>query len=323
MDHDSLAALFRRIVIAGAPLLSACSSNGYCPRDIEMTYPAPAVPTDAATPDGSAADLISRCQAAASDCTALCEHVIGRSPDGYVLKECGLVTTDDGPAVHVVYAPKCVGGRSPECLAAPALTAASSPLGAWMAMCAHLEEASIAAFDILAAELAAHGSPRALIAASRAAVRDERRHARVMSRLAAQHGAVAPRPRVTHGPIRDLETIARENAIEGCTRETYAALVATRQALTAADPEIRAAMARIARDETRHASLAFAVDAWAATQLAPAARRRVREARDEASGRLLAEASAALPPASLARAGLPDQEEAAQMMAALRAHLPS
>lgn len=324
MDHDSLAALFRRILLAGAPLLSACSgNNGYCPPKMEMTLAAPAAPTDAGTPDGSAADLLSRCEASASDCTALCERVISSPPGSYVLTQCELVTADGGPAVHVAYAPKCLGGRSPERLAAPTLATGSSPLGAWLAACAHLEAASIAAFDILAGELHAHDGPRALIASARAAARDERRHARVMGGLAAKHGAATPPARVTRGPIRDLETIARENAVEGCTRETYAALVATRQALAAADPEIRAAMAGIARDETRHAASSFAIDAWAATQLEPAARRRVRDARDEAYARLLAEASPALPPACRARAGLPDQEEAVQMVTALRAQLAS
>ena len=84
---------------------------------------------------------------------------------------------------------------------------------------------------------------------------------------------------------RDIETIARENAVEGCTRETYAALVACRQARAATDPAIRAAMAGIARDETRHAALAWAVDGWSQALLGPAARRRVRDARREANER--------------------------------------
>jgi len=45
-------------------------------------------------------------------------------------------------------------------------------------------------------------------------------------------------------------------------------------------------MADIARDETRHAALSWAVDDWSQALLAPAARRRVREARHEAIERL-------------------------------------
>ena len=125
------------------------------------------------------------------------------------------------------------------------------------------------------------------------------------------------------GPIRDIETIARENAVEGCTRETYAALVACRQARAATDPAIRAAMAGIARDETRHAALAWAVDGWSQARLAPAARRRVRDARREASDALLAEQSVTLTPALRAQAGLPDPDEATRMLTMLSAQLPS
>ena len=318
MDYRALGALFRRIILTGAPILSAgCSSNYGCPPpNGNVTVPVNVVPTDAATTDGGLADLVQRCQASPASCDELCQHATGRAAP---FEKCELVNLDGGGvAVHVVYKQYCVGGRCPDGLA-PALAGGADPLGIWLAACAHLEAASIDAFEILESELRAHGATRALTRAAR----DERRHAAVMGRLAARDGAIAPPARVAHGAIRDLETIARENAVEGCTRETYAALVATRQALAAADLEIRAAMIGIARDETRHAVLSFAVDAWAATQLAPAARRRMREARDEAGERLLAEASAALPPASRARAGLPDQEEAARMVTALRAQLAS
>jgi hypothetical protein len=118
--------------------------------------------------------------------------------------------------------------------------------------------------------------------------------------------------------------VARDNAAEGCGRETYAALIAARQARAAADPAIRAAMAGIARDETRHAALSWAVDAWASERLAPAARRRVRAARHEAMERLLLGSPETTMTAPLrAQAGLPDPDEAARMMTALRAQLPA
>ena len=141
--------------------------------------------------------------------------------------------------------------------------------------------------------------------------------------LAARHGSIAPPVHVVRGPIRDLETIARENAIEGCTRETYAALIAYRQARAAANPAIRAAMVSIARDETRHAALAWAVDAWANTRLDAAARRRVREARHDAAKTLLTEISTGLSPHARDQAGLPGDDEAARLAASLRAALPS
>lgn len=81
-------------------------------------------------------------------------------------------------------------------------------------------------------------------------------------------------------------------------------------------------MTTIARDETRHAALAWAVDAWASSALSTAARRRVR-ARDEASAHLLAETAIASAPALRSLAGLPDPDDATRMVAALHAQLPS
>jgi len=80
-------------------------------------------------------------------------------------------------------------------------------------------------------------------------------------------------------------------------------------------------MAGIARDETRHAALAWAVDGWSQALLAPSARRRVREARHEAIERLGEATFAGLPPDDRVSAGLPDEDEAARMTAALGAAL--
>jgi hypothetical protein len=126
---------------------------------------------------------------------------------------------------------------------------------------------------------------------------------------------------VNRGPVRDIEVVARENAVEGCVRETYAALLACRQARAATDPAIRAAMTGIARDETRHAALAWAVDRWSQALLAPAARRRVREARHEALDRLVDARVAALPRDRQELAGLPDEEEEVRMASTLAGRL--
>ena len=309
MDHAALVALFQRVVLASAPLLAGSGCEDHCNTpEREVTKPVVSE-TDAAAPDAGVADL--------------CREALPPNPDGYYIKKCELVAADGGQAVHVVFALKCTGGRRPEGLTSPALATRRDPLGAWLAGCAHLEAASIDAFEILASELAAHRGPRPLIAAARAAGRDERRHAAVVGRLAARRGHRTPPARVARTATRDIETIARENAVEGCVRETYAALVACRQARAAADPAIRAAMAGIARDETRHAALAWAVDAWAAGRLSRPARHRVREARQQASTTLLAEQAAPLSSSLRALAGLPDADEVSQMVAMLRAGLPS
>jgi hypothetical protein len=161
-------------------------------------------------------------------------------------------------------------------------------LGATFARAAWLEAASIHAFRRLARELRAHGAPIELVNAARACARDEARHARTMARLARSHGATIDRVRVDDVGTRDLEAIARENAIEGCVGETYGALLAFFQAEHAADADVRAAMREIAPDELRHAALAWAIATWADTRLSDDARARVADARDAAS-RALAE----------------------------------
>jgi hypothetical protein len=119
-----------------------------------------------------------------------------------------------------------------------------------------------------------------------------------------------------------LARLARENAAEGCVRETYGALLATWQAAHAADPEIRAAMGGIAEDETRHAELSWAIHAWATDRLPARERARVERARREAEEALLREVAEA-PSAEVARdAGIPTGPVAAalarSLMAALR-----
>ena len=320
MDHRSLAALFRRIVLAGPPLLLGagfnfgCGSFGDCPAP-DTTETVAVGQMDAGSVDGSIDDLIARCQASSSDCTPLCERFAHMGA-----KSCQVVMVDGGLEVRNVYANPC-GGRCPEGLAPPAHGGTGDPLGAWLAASAHLEAASIDAFEILATELGAHRAPPALIQAARAATADERRHADAIGRLAASRGAVPPGVYVNRSPIRDIEAVARENAVEGCVRETYAALLACRQARAATDPALRSAMAGIARDETRHAALAWAVDRWSQALLAPAARRRVREARREAIEGLLDAPLAGLSRDDRAQAGLPDEEEEARMVGALGARL--
>jgi hypothetical protein len=85
----------------------------------------------------------------------------------------------------------------------------------------------------------------------------------------------------------------------------------------AEDPRIRAALARIAIDETRHAELAWRIAAWSEALLDPRARRRVARARRRAPSRVRGELRAQ-PEAALARrAGIPGAATAAAMPSAL------
>jgi hypothetical protein len=203
----------------------------------------------------------------------------------------------------------CIG-RRPEGLRHAPLAADADPIGRYWARVAHLEAASVHAFAALRRELAHHGAPARLLRRAERAMRDEVRHAAVTRRLASRHGVVAPRPRVDRRAVRDLEAIAAENAAEGCVRETFGALVGLWQARTARDPDVRRAMGRIARDEIRHASLAWAVDEWARARLSVEARARVESARREALDALDRPRSNEPPVALASAVGLPDRRSA-------------
>jgi hypothetical protein len=173
-------------------------------------------------------------------------------------------------------------GRRPSGFTARS-SAPATNLGGYFAEMAHLEAASIYAFLTLERELMALGAPRALVDMARSAAEDERRHTRVMSALARRHGGSFEVPEVEPTAERSVEAIATENAVEGCVRETFGALLATYQAETARDPLVRTVMARVARDETRHAALAWRVAGWLDQRLDAEARRRVAEAKRSAA----------------------------------------
>jgi hypothetical protein len=204
--------------------------------------------------------------------------------------------------------PNCAVGRRPEGFAIE--DRPCEDLGAFLAQIAQLEAASVPAFARLRDELRAHGAPRDLIAGAERARRDEIRHARMMRSLARGHGVEVDEVAIDELPIRDLEAIAVEDAVEGCVRETYGALVATFQAKQARDPRIAAVMARIAEDETRHAELSWSVLRWALERLDDDARARVSRATSDAAAALRAELAAPAPTEAIERAGMPSPEVA-------------
>jgi hypothetical protein len=173
---------------------------------------------------------------------------------------------------------KCVpqnAGRRTADLRAPA-SPNSTRRGALFAALATAEAGSVLSFRRLRHELAAHGAPRRLLRAASRAARDEARHARVMGSFARRAGAPPSQPALDPGPVRPLVDVALENAIEGCVLETHAALVMNWQAMHAETSELRGALRRIARDEERHAVLAWAVAAWLEPRLSADERARVR-----------------------------------------------
>jgi hypothetical protein len=195
---------------------------------------------------------------------------------------------------------------------------ADSGVGVFFARQFQLEAASVPAFRALGAELDGLGAPPVLAAAARVAVRDEVRHARSMATLARRH-AVRPRaPRVAPPTPRGLVDFAVENAVEGCVREAYGALLAGVQARRSVDPQVRAIMRGIAVDEARHAVLAFAVDDWVATRLSATERRARDSARAVAVDQLEQHAGDDWTPALDAAAGLPPPALAGALLGELR-----
>lgn len=265
------------------PLLSAC-----CPDQTDVN-------TDAsfyAPVDKLQSDL-------GAQCAELCE-----THSGYLVSRvnaCDIDLVDAGVAeVSCAFTGhyRCIGGRRPQDWIHGDL-AAPGEVAAWLAEAAELEAASVPAFEILARELSAHDAPQSLIARALASADDERRHARMMSSLARAHGARPGPVRVVVRAPRDLEAIARENAVEGLVREAYGARVAIDVS--------------IAADEQRHADLAADVHAWIRPRLSYAARLRVDEARAAAGAQLVAECAVDLPRAVRDALGLPDATRAVEL----------
>jgi hypothetical protein len=239
-------------------------------------------------------------------CAALCSSQYGDI--GVLACSSELFPADGGGTLAVnctLDTHLCVGGRRPAGFVGAAYSASDEVAG-WLARASALEQASVPAFHILAAELRAHDAPVELIDACLRAAADEARHARAMSTLARRYRGVGAPVEVRARPPRSLVEIATENAIEGCVRERFGAFVAVLQAQGARDPHVRSVFAEIAPEELSHAALADAVDAWACGLLAPADRRRVAEAREVAHAHL--SASTTDEPAEALRVllGLPD-----------------
>ncbi len=129
------------------------------------------------------------------------------------------------------------------------------------------EHASIAAFARLNLQLIALGAPTSLLSAVSEAARDETRHASDCFAQAARwlDGQPLPSPLpASLAPINaDLDALVRENLVDGFLNETIAARVARAAAQRCGDAQTRRILEGIARDEERHAEVAWRIIAWA------------------------------------------------------------
>lgn len=140
---------------------------------------------------------------------------------------------------------------------------------AWLDMALD-EHASIASFARFTLQLLALGAPPDLVRASERAARDEIAHAELCFGLASVYAgrALGPGQLDVGSSLGSFEPvdIARSVFREGCVGETISAMVAERAASLCVDPATRRALEVIARDEGRHAELAWKYIGWSAQQ---------------------------------------------------------
>ncbi|WP_437277134.1 hypothetical protein WME90_38750 [Sorangium sp. So ce375] len=142
------------------------------------------------------------------------------------------------------------------------------------------EHASVASFGRFALALMAQGAPPQLLEAAHRAAIDEVRHARLALAIASAYAGepVGVGPLPLHGALDDiasLEALTLATVVEGCVGETLSAIEAEVAAQAAQPPAVRMALQAIARDEARHAELAWAFIRWAVTTGGAGLRERV------------------------------------------------
>ncbi|HZO13854.1 MAG TPA: ferritin-like domain-containing protein [Polyangiaceae bacterium] len=142
------------------------------------------------------------------------------------------------------------------------------------------EHASVASFARFVLELLAVSAPADLVRDAQRALADEIAHAEISFGLASAYAGAPVGPGPLAMPTNQLRShlaeIAAATAREGCINETLAALCAQAAHDDARDEVVKTALHAIARDEARHAALAWRFVAWAVRR-DPSARAAVEE----------------------------------------------
>ncbi|EDM79148.1 hypothetical protein PPSIR1_27318 [Plesiocystis pacifica SIR-1] len=201
---------------------------------------------------------------------------------------------------------------------APEPTALRRTLADYWTEVGLFEHASVASFARFALQLMALGAPPQLLAEARRATSDEIEHARLAFGLASAYlgRPVGPGPLPIHGALdAELDRFAIVDALirEACVEETLSALEAAEAASHAEDPEIAAALERIAKDELRHAQLGWRALRWMIDADGPNLRAFALARLDQAIDEARRSESARGLPASLRRHGVLDDELRAQL----------
>jgi hypothetical protein len=229
----------------------------------------------------------------------------------------GTASVDANANVVVHVNPGICIGRRPDGLVAADPCTARGELGAYFAENARLEAASVFAFEQLARDLERLHAPRELIVLALRSALEEVGHVRTVGALAERFGGQPSVPEIAPPPAREAFAIALENAVEGCVRETYGALLACYQAQAALDPHVRAAMTQIAEDETRHAELSWRIAAWLEPQLSEREQAAIQLARRAAYVALHGELTASISDDARRLIGLPDEAVSRSLLAQL------
>lgn len=245
--------------------------------------------------------------------TAVTRFYLNVSPDGEV--------TEKRKEVIQVGDPNCAIGRRPPGLETDGAVSCDEAVGRFFAEAAHLEAASVPAFERLFEELRGLGAPTALCEGALLAAVEEIDHTRRTALLAQRFGAQPRVPGVEARPLRTRFELALDNAVEGCVRESFGALVAHHQAAHASDAQVREAMVAIAEDEMRHAELSWATHEWLWSGLDDAERAAVRAAQRDAVETLRQQLAAPVSPTVNTVAGLPLPHQALALFDAVAADL--
>lgn len=128
------------------------------------------------------------------------------------------------------------------------------------------EHASVAAFARLSLLLLSLGAPADLVHDAQRASLDEIAHAKLCFGLASRYANESCGPSAL--PLEQAfdavgpEELARLIAAEGCIGETLGAVLAREQLSVARDPHVARALARVCREEMRHAAFSWRLAAW-------------------------------------------------------------
>jgi hypothetical protein len=143
------------------------------------------------------------------------------------------------------------------------------------------EHASVAAFARFVLQCLALGAPADIVHDAQRAMADELEHTRLAQRVALAFGAkaVVPGPLDISGCMdsnQDLASVAETTAAESCIAETVSAMLLFEASQACQLSALKALLATMAEDETRHALLGFRFVAWAMREGGGAVEQRVR-----------------------------------------------